>query len=300
MGRFQRILYLERRRHGSTRAFSCAVHAALEHGARLTLAGTGRWLERMAALAEILDVAVDRRGVDGGAPSELAAGHDLVITVGRVRGAGWLRLGGVERGLLRSCACPTWLLHPAQSPEVRVVVAAVDVSAPDGVALARRVVGTAAELAASGAELHVAHCWSVVGESLLASRSRGGSRRGAERVLAEAERTRCRRIERLLEAESVGSARIVLCKDKVVAGLREIAWRTEADVVVVGTAGRTGVRALFPGNTAERLIGRVPASVLVVPAGARVPSPSRRPSRDGITGSRGGRPWRTDRRQRVS
>ncbi len=51
----------------------------------------------------------------------------------------------------------------------------------------------------------------------------------------------------------------------MVAGLREAAWRLEADVVVVGSSRRAGLAGLPLRGTAERLIGRVPASVLVVP-----------------------------------
>lgn len=269
MGRFQRILYLERRARGSTRAFSCALHLAVREGARLTLAGArGPRLDRMAELARLFELAVRRFDLERGEelPAAVAAEHDLVITVGR-----WSRwplgLGVVERHLIRGCGCPAWLLHPAQSPETRVVVAAVDVSLPDGDELSREVLGTAAELArGAGAELHAVHCWSVVGESLLASRSRGGSPRGAERVLSEAARSRHRRIRKLLaELDLDDSARVVLRKGKVVPELREVAWRLEADILVVGSVGRTGMGALFPGNTAERLVGRVPASLFVVP-----------------------------------
>ncbi len=285
MGRFQRILYVERRRRGSTRAFSCAIHTALREGASLTVAGaaTGDRLERMAELGSLFGVPVRRVELDrGGLPADLVSGHDLVITVGRSKGPVWpFRPGGLERRLMRECGCPAWILHPAQSPESRVVVAAVDVTSRAGEALSRGVLEAAGGLADStGAELHVVHCWSVVGESLLASRSRGGSRRGAERVLTEAARSRRRRIEGLLEAAGLGGVgRVVLCKQKVVPGLRDVAWRLEADIVVVGSVGRTGVGALFPGNTAERLVGRVPASLFVVPADwaqAADPSPSLR------------------------
>lgn len=269
MGRFQRILYLERRARGSARAFSCAVDTAVRQGAALTLAGaaTEERLDRMAELAGLFELPVARLGAgrSEGLWAVLAGDHDLVITVGRARGAGGLfRLGSVERALVRDCEIPVWILHPAQSPEARVVIAAVDVSTSAADRLNREIVETAMVLAAdAGAELHVAHCWSVVGESLLASRSRGGSPGGAERVLASAVRERRRRLEALLEAAG-GVGNVVLCKGKVVPGLREVAWRLEADILVVGSVGRKGLGALFPGNAAERLMGRVPASLFVV------------------------------------
>jgi nucleotide-binding universal stress UspA family protein len=269
MGRYQRILYFERRARGSARAFSCAVDTAVRQGASLTLAGAAAKdrLDRMVELAGLFELPVARlpSGRGQGLRAALAGEHDLVITVGRARGAGGpFRLGSVERALVRECESPVWILHPAQSPETRVVVAAVDVSTSAGDRLNREVVETAMVLAADlGAELHVAHCWSVVGESLLASRNRGGSPGAAERVLTAAVRERRRRVEALLEAVG-GVANVVLCKGKVVSGLREVAWRLEADILVVGNAGRKGLGALFPGNAVERLMGRVPASLFVV------------------------------------
>lgn len=310
MGRFQRILYLERRRRGSMRALSCAVHAAVRHGASLTLAGqtSAERLVRMAELAELFDLSVRCRRLPPGEAirADLAAGHDLVITVGRMSGSGSPRhLDDVERSLLRGCGCPVWILHPAQSPEPRVVVAAVDVGRPDRGALNRSILRSAAGLAEdTGAELHVVHCWMVVGESLLSSRTRGGSRRGAERVLAEAERRRRDQVAALLESSGVAGAHVVLRKAGVVAGLREVAWRLEADILVVGSAGRTGLAALFPGNTTERLMGRVPASLFVVP---KVPNETARGARgplhpDPLSVDPRPGPWRQvpDGRPRVS
>lgn len=283
MARFRRILYLERRARGSARAYYCAVHTALVHGASLTLAGVegGRRLGRMAERADTLGLPVRLRDVDlramggGGAgvvPMDMARAHDLVITVTRGKGSRWWSgADGVARALVRECGVPTWLLHPLQSAGVRVVVAAIDVSGPAAEATGRRVVRTAADLAAeSGAELVVLHCWSVVGESMIASRSRGGGPARAERILAAAERSRHRRVERLLEAAGIpSSTTVVLQKGDVVGCIEDVVWRTEADVVVVGSAARRGLSALLVGNTAERLVGRVPASVLVVPAERR-------------------------------
>lgn len=274
MGRFQRILYVERRRGGSTRAFSYAVRVALRHGAALTLAGpaAGRRLERMAELVEIfgLPLGVEEVGSAVERLLEAAGRHDLVLTVGRVRRGLWpFPLGTLERRLLRESPCPTWILHPAQSPDVRVVAAAVDVATDAGLADTRGVLRAAAGLAAAvGAQLHVVHCWTVVGESMRASRTRGGSWRGARRAVTQTERRRRERLEACLSEEGIQPSSVVLPKGGVVPGILEATWQLEADVVVAGTARRTGLSGLVMGNTAERLVGRVPASVLAVPLGA--------------------------------
>lgn len=265
--RLRRILYLERRERGSARAFSSAVRLARDHGAELTIAGdTSRRRERILAAAELLETPVRISEERAGAiPWSEVRDHDLVVTVGPRRRKGPLRWDPVIRSLVRECRCPVWVLHPVQGPEVRVVLAAVDLESPDR--QAQSVLRTVAGLWAEGrTDVHAVHCWSLVGESMLASRSRGGSRRGAKQVLASAERSRRRALERLLAEEGLADrASAVLRKAGVVPGLRDAAWRLEADVVVVGRTDRTWLGEMVLGHTAERLIGRVPSSVLVVP-----------------------------------
>lgn len=269
MTRFRQILYLERRTGGSRRAFECAARVAARHRATLTVAGvTGVRLEGLVEQAARHDVRV--RVAGGGAAGrgpvvERAGGeHDLLVTVARGRPAAWSGGDPVVHDLVSDGGCPVWVLHPAQGAEVRVVLAAVDLPSPDG-ALSRRVLRTAAALAGDGV-LHVVHCWWVRGESLLVDRSRGGDPREARRVLAATEQSHREALERFVREESVTPRpRIVLRKDTVVPGLREVAWGLEADVVVVGASSRTGLAERLLKSTAERLIGRVPASVLVVP-----------------------------------
>lgn len=264
--RLRRILYLERRERGSTRAFGCAVRVAREHGAELTLAGaTSRRRGQILAATDLLGAGVRvSSGRGSGVPWAEVRAHDLVVTVGPRRGKGPLRWDPVVRSLVRECRCPVWVLHPAQGPEVRVVMAAVDLASSDG--QARGVLRAVADLwGESDVGVHAVHCWSLMGESMLASRSRGGSPRGARQVREAAERSRRRELEQLLEQEGLSDRTgAVLRKAGVVPGLRDAAWRLEADVVVVGWTDRTWLGEMVLGHSAERLIGRVPASVLVV------------------------------------
>ena len=282
--RLRRVLYLERRDRGSTRAFGCAVGVARDHGAEVTLAGArARRRERILQAAELLDAPVRVSGEGGaGIPWSEVRSHDLVVTVGPRRRKGPIGRDPFIRSLVRECRCPVWVLHPAQGPEVRTVLAAVDLASPggsgsldassggsggpDGSGEARRVLRVVRALWGGGrADVYAVHCWSLMGESMLASRTRGGSRRGARQVREAAERSRRRRLERLLEAEGFADGvAAVLRKAGVTQGLRDAAWHLEADVVVVGWTDRTWLGELVLGHSAERLIGRVPSSVLVV------------------------------------
>jgi len=52
--------------------------------------------------------------------------------------------------------------------------------------------------------------------------------------------------------------------------------RTRARVVVMGAVSRSGLKRLFIGNTAERVLDRLPCDVLIVkPRGFRSPVPPR-------------------------
>lgn len=48
------------------------------------------------------------------------------------------------------------------------------------------------------------------------------------------------------------------------AGIADHAQEREADLIVIGTKGRTNLRYVLMGSTAERLLTRLPCSLLVV------------------------------------
>jgi nucleotide-binding universal stress UspA family protein len=51
--------------------------------------------------------------------------------------------------------------------------------------------------------------------------------------------------------------------------IRAVARTTGADLLVIGTSARKGLMATFIGNTAEKLLGKLETTVLVVPPGPR-------------------------------
>ncbi|NIP79146.1 MAG: universal stress protein, partial [Gemmatimonadetes bacterium] len=242
--RFDRILYLEPHAGRSSRTLPSARRIARDHGASLTV----RW-RRDEALRDALGE------------------HDLVVTVAGRDTLRWpLRYAPAERELIHSCGCPVWVLHPAQSGPIRVVLAGVDVSREAEEARAARVVRTAARLAeGAGAELHLVHAYSITGESLIRSPGRGGSRGTLERALRTEAAQRRARLDRIVARERVHPVpEVVLRHGRTVAILEQVAWERQADLVVVGAApprARLG-RLLFP-PVAEQLLGRVHASIAV-------------------------------------
>ncbi len=67
-----------------------------------------------------------------------------------------------------------------------------------------------------------------------------------------------------------------LVEGPIQGAIESVARRTRASIVVMGAISRRGLRRLFIGNTAERLLGHLDCDVLVVkPPGFRSGVPAR-------------------------
>jgi nucleotide-binding universal stress UspA family protein len=157
-------------------------------------------------------------------------------------------------------------MAPAQSGPIRVVLAAVRLESAEPSAMDHRVLETASSLAGmTGARLHVAHFWGVLGESVLASPTRGVRRGRLGRVLEGVEREQHDRLEALLAdiAPDV-DVEVTVAKGDAARGVARLARRIQADVVVAGNSARSGVEGVLFGNLTERLLGRVTGAVLAL------------------------------------
>lgn len=196
-------------------------------------------------------------------------GYDLVVAGARGKGA-WqqLFLGSTARRLIRKCPVPVWVVkrQPAKPPTT--VLVAVDTSDAS-----RPAVEQAARLAdCAGAELHVVHVIEhQIPDHLLDLKSVNDSGRSV-REWIEDEATRD--FEKFLASVPTSQK----------AKQRHLLWGTpgerivnlakeiHADLVVLGTVGRTGLQGLLLGNTAENVLVHCDCDVLAVkPAGFQSP-----------------------------
>jgi len=204
--------------------------------------------------------------------------HDLLIK--SAEAPEWLSrlFGSDDMHLLRKCPCPVWLLKPRVPDSFRTILAAVDLDdayAPTELqvrqALNEKVLQLSASLAVSDfAALHVAHAWEAIGESAL----RGGFTRTpgeqVDRYVEQVHTHRQENLDRLLERlpDGVDEGVVELQKHLVKGAPREaipvLARAIEADLVVMGTVGRTGVPGIIVGNTAEMILSQIACSVLAV------------------------------------
>lgn len=208
--------------------------------------------------------------------------HDLVMKCVAARPPMAALFGSEDLHLLRKCPCPLWLGRPQDALNYRRVLAAVDVEPlvaakeqAQQQALNVAILDLAAALATSEfAELHVAHVWTALGEPIL----RGGMiATPAETKIAayiEAERRRHgQALERALaDLETRAGAEAMqwlkpvrhLPKGSPREELPALAMRIDADILVLGTLGRSGVSGLLIGNTAEAVLQRIDCAVLAV------------------------------------
>lgn len=203
--------------------------------------------------------------------------HDLVMTM---PDGGGRRLRGATTTLhlLRKSPCPVWVDDPVTHARPDVVVA-VGPYSTDG----RRdpLDQTLVELGTSlakiqGGAAHLVHAWRLEGESLLRS---GAMRleKSAVDELVEAERDAALTVfDELAVPEQVAEVDI---QHHVVHGhaanaIAEVAASTRAGVVILGTLARAGLPGLIIGNTAERVLGMLDASIIAVkPPGFVSPVP---------------------------
>ena len=207
----------------------------------------------------------------------LKEGRDLVMKNAEGPSGGFRSrlFGSTDQHLLRKCPCPVWLFNPSQGPGFRSVLASVDVGGGGDSEINRRILQLASSLSVrENASLHVAHVWSLYGESILRSPSRGVGQDLLNQLLEEEEEERLRRLQSLVEEAAVpdSNPRLHLVKAEAADGIRAVSEEVLADVVVMGTLSRAGVRGLLIGNTAETVLGRLDSSVLAVkPEGFRSP-----------------------------
>jgi nucleotide-binding universal stress UspA family protein len=188
--------------------------------------------------------------------------YDLVVT--GTRGQSTVKrslVGSTATRLARKCPCPLWVARPRATSAVRSVLVPVDFSE-----VSRKAMIHAAALAEStGAALHLLHVYDT------------DDLRGAPLLPAvtKAEFARYRRQVRRAALNHLEDFRKTLngMPAKTTVNVRPgIPWqviratarRVEADVIVMGSVGRSGVSGLLIGNTAEKVLHSADASVLIV------------------------------------
>lgn len=199
-----------------------------------------------------------------------AVAHAPDVLVVPARGDDPYGPDSVTQHLIRKCPVPVWSVYPGAPPSPRRVLAAVEPGEAGSVErdLARRVLELATRLTGPGpVELHVAHALGVPAEALI--RSKLGAKRAQAFLDQHGELARAQLRELLgearLEASLAGTHHPA---GEAAAEIPALAKALDADLVVLGSAGRAGLAGILIGSTAEAIVTRLDRSVAVVkPAG---------------------------------
>lgn len=207
----------------------------------------------------------------------LTRGHDLLVKTAENPSFIQRLFGSNDMQLLRECPCPVWLTHPDEKADYESIVASVDFDADipgeHEAELNARIIELASAVALSDpADLHVVHVWDAPAEMMLrhwssnpvvdgasyAQAVRSASEKGMQQLAGS--------LRSLLgdEAYEYLAPDYHLVRGNPSTMIPTMAHQLDADLVVMGTVGRTGIAGLFIGNTAEMVLEQVQCSVLAI------------------------------------
>ena len=175
--------------------------------------------------------------------------------------------GSTDMQLFRLCPCPVWIFKPTSNTVLRKVIIAVDLLADDQEksALADQVLQWGKHVAdLVNAELHVVHIWELYGEMTLRGRSVLANQ--VDQLVQDEKQKHHQWLNDALARNGLSQemVQIHLLKGEAKKLIPEIANVMEADLLVMGTVGRTGIPGFFMGNIADSVLRQVNCSVLAI------------------------------------
>jgi universal stress protein E len=200
--------------------------------------------------------------------SVLRNGYDLLIKAAKPpQGLSERLLGSSDLHLLRKCPCPVWIDRPSAAMPYHSVLVAVDPVATKDKGVNRLAMDLAVSLAErESAALHIVHAWRLYGESILRNGRARISNTELDMLLAQTRQQHEDCLNALLSAYNLNTAhtQVHLEQGEPALSIQSVAKRVNADLIVMGTLGRSGVPGLFIGNTAEDVLQDAQSSILAV------------------------------------
>ncbi len=197
----------------------------------------------------------------------------LIVMATHARGGlGRLFIGSTTEAVLRASSVPVLTVRPgtvvptrSRSCFERIVVGA-DESEP-----ARAAIDTVIRQAAAD-DCHVLFCSVVDIDSVVGARGYYDTAIHAS-LYDDAQRVVDRAVVEARANDVAAEGRIA--EGSASRALVAVAKRENADLIVTGSHGRSGVRRVFLGSVAETIVRTSPVPVLVVRSGARIAAPAR-------------------------
>ncbi|NNC76782.1 MAG: universal stress protein [Woeseiaceae bacterium] len=203
--------------------------------------------------------------------------YDLVIkTENQKSGLKKSIFGSTDMNLMRKCPCPVWITKSNGETSYRCIVAAVDNDPEEPVTseLNQQILEMSFSLALSeSSDLHIVNAWYFEYESYLRSPHIGLSEDEVDEIVEGEFAARKAWLKQVVEKYGVtkGTDQIKyvepvlhVVKGEPSATVAGIAAEFGADLVVMGSVGRTGISGFFMGNTAEDIVAQLECSILTV------------------------------------
>jgi len=195
----------------------------------------------------------------------LRENHDLVIT-GTDENIGFKQrlFGSTIMHLMRKCPCPVWVIKPERKTKYAAILGAIDMMGSE--TLNKKIMELSSSLAGTeGSKLHIVHCWSQPLEGV-SRRYTGLSREGITEILDETFRLHEQSFNSFIQSFDLKE---VSCQTHLLKGqpghvITQFVNKKKIDLVVMGSVSRVGISGLLIGNTAERVLSGINASVLTV------------------------------------
>ena len=186
----------------------------------------------------------------------LKSDYDLLIAGTRHEGLkDRVLFGSTAIKLLRKCPCPVWVTKPTAGLPLSSILVAHDLG-PVG----RRALDIALAMAQhDDLQLYIIHgveqlpIGDPTGFGVLAPDHERAHQAARDRILVE-----------LGGAELSRTPQITIVNGKPESSILALIEKNSIDLVIMGTIGRTGIRGVLTGNTAERLLPRLQCSLLAV------------------------------------
>lgn len=191
--------------------------------------------------------------------------HDMVLVGSQPRAEPSARLDPTLAHLLRKTPVPVWVVDENhRSGDVMVAIGPE--FEPEGRVLNRTILELGTSLARRmTVGCHVVHAWRVPGESLLLGSRVQIPEDQVDRLMDDTESTADAMIAQLTsEVPTVADAEVHLVHGRPEAQLMGLVEKIEPSVLVMGTLARKGIAGLIVGNTAERVLTSIDASLLAV------------------------------------
>ena len=202
--------------------------------------------------------------------------YDLVIKAASGKKTFKERLfGDVALKLLRKCPTPVLIVNPSKSGTFGNILAPVDPERPDTpveesgqpVRFSQKILETALLMAhLQNSRLHILHCWSLPGETLLSSGRGRMDAQKLQQMLGLAQNIHTQRLDSLvkgLDFSGIGYS-VTVIKGDAGKTIVDYADQNKIDLIVMGSIGSSFSSGLLFGSTAEKVINRTSCSVLSI------------------------------------